>query len=121
MTTLYPAKAMPARQCKLRQRHPEKLQKDATASPAANVQAGSHLCIASVWAFSYAHPKTNTIGIHQRMFEEQKSPAKRGTWKGLLPFAQDDIAKRILAGHAISLPRISVNAPDGPMSSVFSS
>ena len=28
------------------------------------------------WASGYAHPKTNTIGVHQRMFEEQKSLSK---------------------------------------------
>ena len=73
----------------------------------------------SFWASGYAHPRTNTIGIHQRMFEEQKALSKWATWKEGLPFAKEDIAKHIESGRSILLPRIRVNAPDGPISSVF--
>lgn len=73
----------------------------------------------SFWASGYAHPKTNTIGIHQRMFEDQRTLSQWATWKEQLPFRLDDIAKHITTGRSIELPRIIVDAPGKPISSAF--
>lgn len=73
----------------------------------------------SFWASGYAHPRTNTIGIHQRMFEQQKFLSDWATWKEQLPFKLDDVGKHITAGQPIHLPRITVDAPGKPISSVF--
>ncbi|MEM8970567.1 MAG: putative zinc-binding metallopeptidase [Pseudomonadota bacterium] len=73
----------------------------------------------SFWASGYAHPRTNTIGLHQRMFNEQKALSDWATWKEQLPFRVKDVAQLITAGQPIHLPRIMVNAPGGQVSSVF--
>ena len=73
----------------------------------------------SFWASGYAHPKTNTIGIHQRMFKEQKTLARWATWKERLPFDMGDIDKHVRTGQPIQLPRITIDAPNRSISSVF--
>ena len=73
----------------------------------------------SFWASGYAHPKTNSIGIHQRMFKKQKSLSHWATWKEQLPFRLEDVGKHIISGQPIHLPRITINAPGKPISSAF--
>ncbi len=73
----------------------------------------------SFWASGYAHPKTNTIGIHQRMFDEQKALSDWATWKEQLPFRLKEIDDLVTTGQPIHLPRITVNEPGKQVSSVF--
>ncbi|MEM9359878.1 MAG: putative zinc-binding metallopeptidase [Pseudomonadota bacterium] len=73
----------------------------------------------SFWASGYAHPRTNTIGIHQRMFDEQRALTDWATWKEQLPFRLKDVEDLIARGQPIHLPRIVAKAPDREVSSAF--
>ena len=65
----------------------------------------------SFWASGYAHPRVNSIGIHQKFLENETSLSEWSTWKERLPFAVDKHQQHIIEGLPIKLPTIIAGAP----------